>query len=114
MKTITLLGATLAILALPHVVYTAIALFELWGERPPEANEIMLLHYEVYGVYRWAFVAAHAWLVWTAIAWRQASVPRHVCVLAVMVAVELGVVYCIVGFLRARGFPIDYVALPWT
>ena len=112
MKIITLSGATLAILALPHVLYTVIAFFDLWRERPPQANEIMLLHYEVYGVYRWAFVAAHAWLGWAAFAWRQASVPRTVRALAAVVAMELILVYCIVGFLRARGFPIDFVAFP--
>ena len=91
----------------PHAFMTCVALIELWQERP-QPGEIWSLHYDVYDVYRWAFVVSHLWLTWAVIRWRRGSTPFTLRVLVILVGVELGLVYSIVAFLRVRGFPLDF------
>jgi hypothetical protein len=100
-------GAVLAVLALPHVLYIAKALVDLWGTPSPQADDIMFLHYEVLDVFRWAFVASHGWLLCVITRWRSPSVSNTLRALTLLVGAEAVLVFSIVALLRARGFALS-------
>ncbi len=100
-------GAVLAVLALPHVYYIARALVDLWGSPSPRPDVIMFLDYEVFAVFRWAFVASQGWLLFAVTTWRMPHTSRTLRAVVFAVAIQAMVVYGIVAFLRMRGFGLD-------
>ena len=101
-------GALLVLMAFPHVYVTVVALFELWRVQP-QPDELLFLDFHTYDAFRWAFIAAHIWLAWVVTtSWRRAM-PPALRALAVLLGIELGVVYSIIAFLRLRGIPLDVV-----
>lgn len=83
------------------------ALVDLWGAPPPQPDVIMFLDYEVFAVFRWAFVASQGWLICAATIWRMPQMSRMLRALVLAVGTEAILVYGIVAFLRARGFGLD-------
>lgn len=106
-KPTTGLGALLGVVAFPHVLSFARAVGALWNARPPGVDEIVFLDYEVLDVFRWAFIALHAWLVYAIMSWPRHSTSRARLALVLLGGAEIGFVYSVWAYLRTRGFPLS-------